>query len=187
MNKIQPHIPDEPEMLAMFNDAKKGSYEAIHNLQTYLRKRGEKMVDSLEQATHKLGKSFLGWRNEINKDVEKHLAKTGNEDLTSDLQEARGIYKDLMTTYHPEESPQISEMFRIGVKREPSNLQEFFNPKDEPMRKFLHEHPAISKAREIELNRIKLGKRAKKIAGIGIGTGLGGFGIKKGFDILTGD
>jgi hypothetical protein len=187
LNKIQPHIPDEPEMLTMFDAAKKGSYDAIHNLQTYLRKRGEKMVDSLEQDTHKLGKSFLGWRNEINKDVEKHLAKTGNKDLTSDLQEGRQIYKDLMTIYHPDESPQISEMFRIGVKREPSNLQEFFNPKDEPMRKFLHEHPAISKAREIELNRMKLGKRAKKIAGVGIGTGLGGFGVKKGFDILTGN
>lgn len=179
-------LPNTRASAKLIHDAKGGDYEAIHDLQSQLYKKGTKALASDDVAISNQGEEIIDLRNKINEDLKNHLMQTGNVDVAHVLQQGRGIHKQIMDTYFNKNLPKgISKLVQEDIRLVPENLPGVFEQNSKPMAKFLQEHPEAAKhvkgVREKEAAKNALGKIFTSTAKVGGAAYLG----KSLFDLLS--
>lgn len=192
-------IPVKPEYLAqaeeilpktrasrqLIDKARSGDYEAVHDLQSHLYKKGTKGLASDDIALENQGEEIIDLRNKINDDLEQHLIKNGHVDIAHVLRQGKNMYKKLMDTYFHKNLPKgIGKLVHQDLRLIPENPVNLFKQNSVPMKRFLEQHPEVAKHSKELMEKEKAMKDLKRImlrAGIGGGTIAGGKSI---YDLL---
>jgi hypothetical protein len=178
-------LPKTRASKKLIADAKTGDYDAVHDLQSHLYKKGTKGIASDDIALENQGEEIIDLRNKINDDLKNHLIQTGNVDIAHVLEQGKGIYKKLMDTYFNKNLPKgIGKMVHPELRLVPENPENLFSQNSKPMVKFLKEHPEAAQ----HVQGIKEKEAAKKALASIFGTTakIGGVGYvgKSLFDLL---
>ena len=154
--------------------AKSGDYDAVHNLQSHLFKKGTKGLSSSDLAVEKQGEEILELRDKINKELEDKLLREGHTDIAHVLKQGKKTYAKLMDTYFgPNLRKSIGKMVHHDIRLVPENPLDMFKENSVPMKAFLDKHPEVLK----QLKSQKEKDEAMKILkGLGWGTVAGGSG-----------
>ena len=159
--------------IKLFENAKNGKYEDLHNLQTFIRQEAESHLSSANPEDRRIGKALLDYRKSLNTHVEESLDSIGEYDLADTLRSGRKMYKKLHDVYYPEKAGYIGSMFRkenrkIGRGETPGKgvLTEY----GDAVERLLSEHPDVKK--EVDRYRLqqtiknsKLGRGVKGVGG----------------------
>jgi hypothetical protein len=178
-------LPKDRATKKLIANASTGDYNAVHDLQSQLYKKGTSASLSNDIAVQNQGEETIDLRNKINEDLENHLIQSGNVDIAHVLDQGKNIYRQLKSTYYNKELPSgIGELVHPDIRLIPENPENLFTQNSLPMKQFLKEHPEAAKHSQ--------GIREKKAAlkalrNILIGSGVAGgatAGIKTLYDFL---
>lgn len=139
-------LPNTRASKKLIRDAQSGDYNAVHDLQSHLYKKGTKGLASEDVANENQGEEILDLRNKINDDVKDHLIQSGHVDIAHVLEQGKGVYKKLMDTYFNKNLPKgIHKLVQSDLRLVPKNPEKLFSQNSKPMTKFLQQHPEASK------------------------------------------
>ena len=164
------HFPKTLRAQNLIKKAKTGDYEALHDLQSEIGRKGSKWLSSPDMANANAGEEMLEARDALNTQLEDFFDKTGNYDLGDMLRSGRAGWKKLKDTYY-DYNP-IKNMVHPDLKKIPKEPWNILTEHSVPVKEMLAEHPEIAK--EIDKYLIKQ-KFKKGIIGAGLigGAGLG--------------
>lgn len=178
LNQIAEILPKTRASKKLIEKAKSGDYEAVHELQSHLYKKGTKGLASDDIALENQGEEILDLRNKINDDLEHHLIKEGNLDVAHVLRQGKKTYKQIMDTYYPKNLRKgIGKMVQSDLRLVPEKPEKLFSQNSVPMKDFLDKHPEAAKHTQGIKEKEKAIKDLKKIflsTGIAGGTLSGG-------------
>ncbi len=148
----------------LIDAAKSGDYDAVHNLQSHLFKKGTKALSSDDLAVEKQGEEILDLRDKINEQLENTLLKSGHTDIAHVLRQGKKTYAKLMGTYFgPNLRKSIGKMVHHDIRLVPENPLKMFKENSVPMKSFLDKHPEISKQLKIDKEHEEASKLMKNI------------------------
>lgn len=176
LNTIAEILPKTRATRQLIEEAKSGDYEAVHQLQSHLYKKGTKGLASDDIALENQGEEILDLRDKINSDLENHLLKEGHSDIAHVLRQGKKTHKQIMDTYYPKNLRKgIGKMVHNDLRLVPKNPENLFDQNSVPMKDFLAKHPEAAK----HLEGIKNKKMAYKFLkdALSAGTGAGGITI----------
>lgn len=178
LSKAREILPNTRATSKLIDRAKSGDYDAVHDLQSHLYKKGTKGLSSDDIALENQGEEILDLRSKINEDLENHLIQKGHADVAHVLRQGKKAYKQLMDTYYsPNLRKGISKMVQSDLRLVPENPEKLFSENSVPMKNFLEKHPGAVKhaqgIREKKKAMKNLDSLFKKTAGIGGATFIG--------------
>jgi len=185
MDKIAEILPKTRASRQLIAKAKSGDYNAVHDLQSHLYKKGTKGLTSDDIALENQGEEILELRDKINEDLERHLLKEGHIDIAHVLKQGKKTVKQLKDTYFaPNLRKGVGKMVQSDLRLVPENPENLFNENSVPMKNFLAKHPETAKhhqgIKEKELSKEQMKKMLVK-AGLGGGTIAG---LKSIYDLI---
>lgn len=186
--EIEINLPKTRANKLLLQEAKKGDYQALHDLQSDLFKRGTKALSSDIQAERNIGEELLDTRGKINDAIRNRFKEYGQEDLAKLLDEASGKYKKLKETYYSH--PTISKLVHKESRKMPVNPLKVFSEESVPMNNLLSSHPEITKALETKKAAKDFIKKLKIGGGVLGATGVVGgsyYGANKLLNYLLGN
>jgi hypothetical protein len=165
-------LPKTRASKKLISDATSGDYEAVHDLQSQLYKKGTAGLASDDIALQNQGEEILDLRSKINDELKNRLIQSGHVDIAHVLEQGKGVYKKLMDTYYNKNLPKgISKLVQEDLRLVPKDPVSMFEQNSKPMSKFLQEHPETAKhvkgVREKEAAKNALGDIFKKTATVG--------------------
>jgi hypothetical protein len=159
IQKAEEILPKTRASKKLISDATSGDYNAVHDLQSQLYKKGTSGLASDDIALQNQGDEILELRNDINNDIKNHLIKSGHIDIAHVLEQGKGIYKKLMDTYYNKNLPTgIGKMVQSDLRLVPEEPEKLFAQNSKPMDKFLQQHPEAAR----HVKGIKEKEAAKK-------------------------
>jgi hypothetical protein len=169
----------------LIDAAKNGEYDAVHDLQSHLYKKGTKGMASDDLGVEKQGEEIMELRKKINDDVKDNLIQSGDLDIAHVLQQGRNVHRQLMDTYFNKNLPKgIGKLVQSDLRLIPEEPENLFSQNSKPMTKFLRQHSEAAK----HVQGIKEKETAKKALANIFGTTakVGGIGYvgKSLFDLL---
>lgn len=178
-------LPKTRASKKLIDDAKSGDYEAVHDLQSQLYKKGTAGMASDDIALQNQGDEILDLRSKINDELKNNLMQSGHVDIAHVLEQGKGVYKQLMDTYFNKNLPRgIHKMVQSDLRLVPKEPEKLFDQNSKPMDKFLQQHPEVAK----HVQGIREKQAATKALGNIFGTTakVGGVGYlgKSLFDLL---
>jgi hypothetical protein len=139
-------LPKTRATKKLIEDATTGDYDAVHDLQSHLYKKGTKGLASSDISIENQGEEILDLRNRINDDMQGHLIRSGNVDIAHVLKQGKDIYKQLMDTYFNKNLPKsIGKLVHPELRLTPEKPEKLFKQNSKPMNKFLEKHPEAVK------------------------------------------
>lgn len=139
-------LPKTRASQKLIQAATTGDYNAVHDLQSQLYKKGTSGLASDDIAIQNQGDEILDLRNKINDDLNSHLMQTGNSDIAHVLDQGKDIYKQLMDTYFNKNLPSsVSKLVHPDIRLVPDNPEDLMSQNSKPMSEFLAAHPGLSK------------------------------------------
>lgn len=142
ISKAEEVLPKTRASKKLIDDAQSGDYDAVHDLQSQLYKKGTSGLASDDIAMQNQGDEILDLRGKINDDLKNHLMQTGHVDIAHVLEQGKGVYKKLMDTYFNRNLPKgVGKMVQSDLRLVPENPEKIFQQDSVPMRKFLKAHP----------------------------------------------
>lgn len=146
LDQIAEILPKTRASKQLIEKAKSGDYQAVHELQSHLYKKGTKGLASDDIALENQGEEILDLRDKINDDLEKHLIKEGHIDVAHVLKQGKKAYAELMNTYFPKNLRKgIGKLVHPELRLVPKNPEKLFDQNSVPMKAFLAKHPEVSK------------------------------------------
>lgn len=185
LQKAEEILPKTRASKKLISDARSGDYEAVHDLQSQLYKKGTKGLLSDDVAIQNQADEIMELRQGINDDLKNNLMQSGHVDIAHVLQQGKTMHKQLMDTYFNKNLPKgIGKLVQSELRLVPENPENLFNQNSVPMQKFLKHHPEVTQ----HVQGIKEKEAAKKALGKLFGTtatiGGVGFAGKTLFDLL---
>lgn len=139
-------LPKTRASKKLINDARSGDYEAVHDLQSQLYKKGTAGLASDDVAMQNQGDEILDLRSKINDELKANLIKSGHVDIAHVLDQGKGVYKKLMDTYFNKNLPKgIHKLVQEDLRLVPENPASLFEQNSKPMNRFLQQHPETAK------------------------------------------
>jgi hypothetical protein len=165
-------LPKTRASKKLISDAASGDYEAVHDLQSQLYKKGTAGLASDDIALQNQGDEILDLRSKINDELKNNLMQSGHVDIAHVLEQGKGVYKKLMDTYFNKNLPTgVSKLVQEDLRLVPKDPAAMFEVNSKPMAKFLQQHPETAKhvqgVREKEAAKNALGSIFKKTATVG--------------------
>ncbi len=146
LSQIAEILPKTRASRQLIDKAKTGDYEAVHELQSHLYKKGTKGLASDDIALENQGEEILDLRDKINDDLEKHLIKEGHIDVAHVLKQGKKTVAQLKNTYFPQHLRKgIGKMVHKDLRIVPENPEKLFSQNSVPMKDFLAKHPEVAK------------------------------------------
>jgi hypothetical protein len=146
ISKAEEVLPKTRASKKLIDDARSGDYDAVHDLQSQLYKKGTAGIASDDIAMQNQGDEILDLRNQINDDVKSNLMQTGHVDIAHVLDQGKSVYKKLMGTYFNKNLPKaIGKMVQSDLRLVPDNPEKIFQQDSVPMKRFLKGHPEVAK------------------------------------------
>jgi len=143
----------------LFERAKKGDYDAIHNIQSSLYKKGTKQLSGDTLVNENEGEEILDLRKRINDHITNHLIKEGHLDIAHALEQGKKLYYQLQKTYYDKRLPKgIGKLVHPELRIVPENPESLFKQNSVPMKRFLESHPDAAK----HIEGLKSKSEAKK-------------------------
>src|SRR5579863_3226288 len=165
--------------------AKSGDYEAIHDIQSSLYRKGTKALSSDDLAVENQGEDIIDLRDKINENLTNHLIKEGHVDVAHVLSQGKKLYSQLKKTYfHPNLRKAVGKMVQNDLRIVPENPEKVFQQNSVPMRNFLEQHPEAKKHLENLESKNKAHKALKKLLYTSGGTGASIAGAKAIYDLF---
>jgi hypothetical protein len=165
----------------LIDAARSGDYEAVHELQSHLWKKGTKGSESQDLALENQGEEILDLRDKINDDLEKHLITEGHADIAHVLKQGKKVFAELKDTYYHKNLPKgIGKLVHPELRKVPKNPENLFDENSVPMKRFLAKHPEVAKHSQGILEKEKALKSLNSIFLKGAGgsaIGLAGKGL----------
>lgn len=185
LEKVKEILPKTRATEKLIERAKSGDYDAVHDLQSHLYKKGTKGLASDDIALENQGEEILDLRDKINDDLESHLLKEGHIDVAHVLKQGKKTVANLKNTYFaPLLRKGVGKMVQSDLRLVPENPEKLFGQNSVPMKDFLTKHPEAEK----HVQGIKEKKKAiKDLKKLFLTTGVGGgatAGIKSIYDLL---
>jgi len=182
MEQIKSYIPKRStEHNKMFTEAEQGNPEAIHNLQSWLWKKGTKAVGSDDPAISNKGDEMLSLRTEFNDDVRNKLTQAGHIDLAHMYKQGQNLFKELKDKYYGYNK--IANVFNPEIRKIPTDIAKHFSEESTPMNKFFETHPKLKEEVQKSLKKDEAFKELKKYGSYTAGTATG-LGLKSIYDIM---
>lgn len=171
--KIEEILPKTRATKQLIDRATSGDYEAVHDLQSHLYKKGTKAKASDDIAKENEGEEIIELRDKLNEDTQKKLIKDGHTDIAHLLQQGRKTYATLMDTYFNKNLPKgIGKLVHSEMRLVPENPEKLFSQNSVPMKKFLDQHPDVAKhAQGIREKEAAIKSLNKALIGTGIAGG----------------
>ncbi len=141
VHKAYRFMPKTDASKALIENAKKGDYDAIRDLQSDLRERAEGYKGSDLQAEKNKGDEAFELRDKINGQVTDHFNATGNRDLAQTLTDAMSHYRNLKDIYFGHNV--IARMVQKGLRKVPKNIASVLSEDSDPMRAIMQAHPEL--------------------------------------------
>lgn len=146
LSQIAEILPKTRASRQLIEKAKSGDYEAVHELQSHLYKKGTKGLAADDIALENQGEEILDLRDKINDDLERHLLKEGHIDVAHVLRQGKKTYKQIMDTYYPKNLRKgIGKMVQSDLRLVPEKPENLFSQNSVPMKDFLAKHPEAAK------------------------------------------
>lgn len=171
IDKAEGYLPKTDSNEALIAKARTGDYEAVHNLQSDLGKRGFKLKAHDLSSESDKGEEMLDLRDKINRSTSNTFKDLGHEDLSKLLDEARNKFSKMKDTYYSHNS--IAKMVNPSTRKIPKNPINIFSEKSVQMDKLIKKHPEIQEAIDLKKEKDKL-KPILKYSGIGASAFAGG-------------
>lgn len=186
LNDAKQYLPDTRRVKSLITDAEKGSYDALHSLQSELWKLGSKGLSADLPSAVKEGHEMLDVRSRINDIIQNHFINSGENDLAHLLTKARDRYRNLKDIYYSH--PGVGKLVNPDIRKIPKNIMNFFSEQSVPMQKVIEKHPEIQKMLELSKGKKQIFDILKK-AGVGTvltgGTGAAVYTAKGVYDLMT--
>lgn len=178
-------LPKTRASKQLIDKARSGDYEAVHDLQSHLYKKGTKGLASDDIALENQGEEILELRNKINDDLENHLIKEGHIDVAHVLRQGKKTYKQIMDTYYPKNLRKgIGKMVQSDLRLVPEKPENLFTQNSVPMKDFLAKHPEAAKHTQGIKEKEKAMKALNNMLGGVAGTGGALYLGKSVYDLL---
>jgi hypothetical protein len=191
IKEAESHLPKTRANKDLIERARTGNYEALHDLQSDLGKRGTKALGADLAADRNIGEEMLDTRGKINDVIKNQFNEYGHPDLTKLLEEANGKYTKLKKLYYSH--PKVAKLVHPESRLVPKNPLSLFSEESKPMKELLGEHPEIQEALDTSERAKNFIEKLKKIpksgyaaGGVGAG-GLSLYGGKRLIDLLKGE
>jgi hypothetical protein len=163
INQAMDYLPNTKASRDLINKARTGDYSSVRKLQSDLRARGEKRLQSDLAAERDIGENMLELRNDINKSVERHFENTGNKDLADILQDATSKYRDLKKTYYSHN--RIAKLVDPEERLIPRDVLKLLSEDSAKMRRLRTEHPEITDEIELVKDKERIADLMRKLKG----------------------
>jgi len=178
LDKVREILPKTRASEKLIERAKSGDYDAVHDLQSHLYKKGTKGLASDDIALENQGEEILDLRDKINDDLESHLLKEGHIDVAHVLKQGKKTVAKLKSTYFaPLLRKGVGKMVQSDLRLVPENPEKLFSQNSVPMKDFLGKHPEAAKhvqgIKEKQKAMKDLDSLFKKGAGVGGATFIG--------------
>lgn len=185
LKKAERLLSDTKGNSLLIKNAKSGDYNALHDLQSQLYKKGTKGLASDDPGVNNLGEEMLDLRDSINDDLNDLLVKNGHGDIASSLKQGRSTHRKIKQTYYNKLIPKgIGKLVNQDIREVPKDATKLFDKNSLPVKNFLKEHPEAVE----QIKGINEKKDAHKALGgmLTSGAKLGGIGFlgKTLFDYL---
>jgi len=143
-------LPKTRASKKLIDAATTGDYDAVHDLQSQLYKKGTAGMASDDIGLQNQGDEIIDLRSKINDDLKNHLIQTGNVDIAHTLEQGKGVFKKLMNTYFNKDLREaggngISKLVQSNLRIEPKNPMGLLDTTSKPMSAFLKLHPEAAK------------------------------------------
>lgn len=168
IDSLSPYLAKTDATKELLKKAQTGDYESLRKVQTDLFTRGTKKWNS--QADMDKAARGMEKRKQLNDFIHDHFKNTGHQDLASQLNEARNLYRELEQTYHHKKLPQsIKDIY------DPEVWPEKFSPKiletlskgTKPLNRLIAQNPMVGSELEKGVGHQNALKSIKRL---GIGT-----------------
>lgn len=167
IQQAQQMLPKTRATQKLIQDAQTGDYDAVHDLQSHLYKKGTKGLSSDDIANENQGEEILDLRSKINDEVKDHLIKSGHVDIAHVLEQGKAVYKKLMDTYFNKKLPKsIGKLVHSESRLVPKKPENMFDQNSKPMTEFLQQHPETKQ----HIQGVKEKQAAKEALGSLLGT-----------------
>lgn len=186
IESMRPYFSKTKATEELLAKAKRGNYEALHDLQSDLWQKATQNKSSPLAAEQNLGEEIFEKRKELNDLIYNHLKQSGYPDLAEKLSKGRDIYRRMKEIYY--DHPGVAQLVEKGMRKVPKNPLELFSEESDPMKKVLAEHPEVSKAVETHKTAENFIKNLKGLKNFGLGSAaVGGtiYGATKLSDIVN--
>lgn len=178
-------LPKTRASQQLIDKVRTGDYDAVHDLQSHLYKKGTKGMASDDIAIENQGEEIMDLRNKINDDLKNNLIQNGHADIAHVLEQGRGIHKQLMDTYFNKNLPKgIGNLVRKSTRAVPKDLTGLFEKDSVSMKKFLQAHPEVTKHVKGIKEKEAAKQALKKILWGSGGAAVGITGTKTLYDLL---
>ncbi len=168
--QAEKHLPNTEAYKDLLTKAKTGDYEALHQLQSDLGKKGTLAKGAKYHADRNIGEEMLDTRKQINREIQSQLKGTGNDDLADLLGQASKGYRNYKKLYYTDRG--IANLVHEDSRLVPKNPFNLFSKESKPMSRILDAHPEIRKALGNEetvksfMKGLNTGKKVATTAGI---------------------
>lgn len=172
LEQAEKRLPQTSSYHELIQKARSGDYEALHQLQSDLGKKGTAAKGAKFHADRNIGEEMLDTRKQINNKIRSHLSNTGNQDLADILADASKGYKDYKKLYYTDRG--IANLVHDESRLVPKNPFNLFSKESKPMKRILNAHPEVEKALRNEETAKDFLKGLKTGGNVAKGLGLTG-------------
>lgn len=141
INNVTKHFPSTPRVKDLINKALTGDYDALHEFQSELGRRGTKWINHGGQAEENAAEELLSARDQINNAIESHFDTTGNSDIADMIRKGRAGWRSLKQDFY-EYNP-IKNMVHPDLKKVPKNPWSILTEDSVPVKNVLNKHPWV--------------------------------------------
>lgn len=170
MGKVERFLADTPDDEILFEKAKSGDPDAVHKLQSWLWKKGNKAANSEDDIVSNRGREMLSLRHQLNDSVQSQASQAGHNDIVHAYKQGQKLYKELKDTYY--KYKKIANVFDPELRKIPKDVTSHFNENSTPMKNFFKSHPELEEEVSKSADRVKAIKDLQKNTSL-IGTGGG--------------
>jgi hypothetical protein len=176
VNEAERYLSNTQANRDLLKRAESGNYDDLRKLQSDLRSKGEKRLQSDLASERDAGEEMLDVRNNINQSIGDHFRKTGNEDLADMLTEASSKYKNLKDTYYTHN--RIAKLVDKDKRLVPKDMMKLLSEDSKPMNDLLKAHPEVKSQMDQILEQQRIAKMLKKGVTVPLGVGVAYEGAK---------
>jgi hypothetical protein len=159
INQAKKYLPKTDAMKDLIKKAESGDYNALHDLQSDLGKRGTGALGHELSAEQNKGHEMLDIREKINKIIRNQFHEYGHGDLAKLLDEASNKFRTLKETFY--KHPTIAKMVHHDTRIIPRKPLTALTEESERTKSLFEKHPEIKKSVDLS-GKIGLGLKGAK-------------------------
>jgi hypothetical protein len=167
LKEASDYLPKTRSSKQLIENAKTGDYEALHQLQSDLGKKGSENLSGDTYADRNMGEQMMDVRDKINEAIRSKFKAHGHEDLAKLLDEANKKYKSLKDIYYSH--PTVGKIVHPNIRKVPKNPEKVFQEESKSMEKLLQAHPEIVEGMKLSSTKQKIMKQLKRLGYTGLG------------------